>query len=131
MHAENWTANISDGARGIVRRTRTGRRVTRGHFLTNRCTVRAMKRPGKSDPSRPREDGYDYKREFYRSEGVVATFDRGRPNGNARRLLAIAGKRKDGRCRQADHDGYSEAFQRSKPQGRAGIRQGTNRDRRA
>src|SRR3954470_6705548 len=34
-----------------------------------------MKRPGKSDPSRPREDGYDYKREFYRSSTVAEDYD--------------------------------------------------------
>ena len=34
-----------------------------------------MKRPGKSDPSRPREDGYDYKREFYRSSSVAEDYD--------------------------------------------------------
>ena len=34
-----------------------------------------MKRPGKSDPSRPREDGYDYKREFYRSSQVADDYD--------------------------------------------------------
>ena len=34
-----------------------------------------MKRPGKSDPSRPREDGYDYKREFYRSSQVAEDYD--------------------------------------------------------
>lgn len=34
-----------------------------------------MKRPGKSDPSRPREDGYDYKRDFYRSSQVAEDYD--------------------------------------------------------
>ena len=34
-----------------------------------------MKKPGKSDPSRPREDGYDYKREFYRSAQVAEDYD--------------------------------------------------------
>ncbi|HEU5137058.1 MAG TPA: class I SAM-dependent methyltransferase [Steroidobacteraceae bacterium] len=34
-----------------------------------------MKRPGKSDPSRPREDGYNYKREFYRSSSVAEDYD--------------------------------------------------------
>ena len=34
-----------------------------------------MKRPGKSDPSRPREDDYDYKREFYRSSSVAEDYD--------------------------------------------------------
>src|SRR3982750_2686242 len=34
-----------------------------------------MKRPGKSDPSRPREDGYGYKREFYRSSTVAEDYD--------------------------------------------------------
>src|SRR6188768_2279590 len=34
-----------------------------------------MKKPGKSDPSRPRDDGYDYKREFYRSATVAEDYD--------------------------------------------------------
>jgi SAM-dependent methyltransferase len=34
-----------------------------------------MKRPGKNDPSRPREDGYQYKRDFYRSESVAEDYD--------------------------------------------------------
>jgi SAM-dependent methyltransferase len=34
-----------------------------------------MKKPGKSDPSRPREDGYEYKREFYRSSQVAEDYD--------------------------------------------------------
>lgn len=34
-----------------------------------------MKKPGKSDPSRPREDGYDYKRDFYRSSQVAEDYD--------------------------------------------------------
>jgi SAM-dependent methyltransferase len=34
-----------------------------------------MRRPGKSDPSRPREDGYDYKRDFYRSAQVAEDYD--------------------------------------------------------
>jgi SAM-dependent methyltransferase len=34
-----------------------------------------MKKPGKSDPSRPREDGYQYKRDFYRSSQVADDYD--------------------------------------------------------
>ena len=34
-----------------------------------------MKRPGKEDPSRPREDGYEYKRDFYRSDSVAEDYD--------------------------------------------------------
>jgi SAM-dependent methyltransferase len=34
-----------------------------------------MKRPGKDDPSRPREDGYQYKRDFYRSDSVAEDYD--------------------------------------------------------
>src|SRR3954467_3594254 len=34
-----------------------------------------MKRPGKRDPSRPKEDGYDYKRDFYRSAQVAEDYD--------------------------------------------------------
>jgi SAM-dependent methyltransferase len=34
-----------------------------------------MKKPGKSDPSRPREDGYEYKRDFYRSDSVAQDYD--------------------------------------------------------
>lgn len=34
-----------------------------------------MKRPGKDDPSRPREDGYEYKRDFYRSDSVADDYD--------------------------------------------------------
>ena len=34
-----------------------------------------MKKPGKSDPSRPRKDGYDYKRDFYRSDQVAEDYD--------------------------------------------------------
>jgi SAM-dependent methyltransferase len=54
-----------------------------------------MKRPGKSDPSRPREDGYDYKREFYRSAQVAEDYDfhrfstPERQKRNARKWAAI------------------------------------------
>jgi SAM-dependent methyltransferase len=54
-----------------------------------------MKRPGKSDPSRPREDGYDYKREFYRSAKVAEDYDfhrfssPERQKRNARKWAAI------------------------------------------
>ena len=54
-----------------------------------------MKRPGKSDPSRPREDGYDYKREFYRSARVAEDYDfhrfstPERQKRNARKWAAI------------------------------------------
>jgi SAM-dependent methyltransferase len=54
-----------------------------------------MKRPGKSDPSRPREDGYDYKRDFYRSEKVADDYDfhrfstPERQKRNARKWAAI------------------------------------------
>ena len=34
-----------------------------------------MKRPGKEDPSRPREDGDEYKRDFYRSDSVAEDYD--------------------------------------------------------
>jgi len=34
-----------------------------------------MKKPGKNDPSRPREDGYAYKRDFYRSTSVADDYD--------------------------------------------------------
>jgi ubiquinone/menaquinone biosynthesis C-methylase UbiE len=34
-----------------------------------------MKKPGKSDPSRPREDRYEYKRDFYRSDSVAEDYD--------------------------------------------------------
>lgn len=34
-----------------------------------------MKKPGKADPSRPREDGYEYKRDFYRSDSVADDYD--------------------------------------------------------
>ncbi|HEU4589350.1 MAG TPA: class I SAM-dependent methyltransferase [Steroidobacteraceae bacterium] len=34
-----------------------------------------MRKPGKSDPSRPREDGYEYKRDFYRSAQVAEDYD--------------------------------------------------------
>ncbi len=34
-----------------------------------------MKKPGKNDPSRPREDGYQYKRDFYRSSQVAEDYD--------------------------------------------------------
>jgi SAM-dependent methyltransferase len=34
-----------------------------------------MKKPGKSDQSRPREDGYEYKRDFYRSSQVADDYD--------------------------------------------------------
>ena len=34
-----------------------------------------MKRPGKDDPSRPRKDGYEYKRDFYRSDSVAEDYD--------------------------------------------------------
>ncbi|MEJ0085432.1 MAG: class I SAM-dependent methyltransferase [Pseudomonadota bacterium] len=54
-----------------------------------------MKRPGKTDPSRPREDGYDYKREFYRSSQVAEDYDfhrfssPERQKRNARKWAAI------------------------------------------
>jgi SAM-dependent methyltransferase len=54
-----------------------------------------MKRPGKSDPSRPREDGYEYKREFYRSAQVADDYDfhrfstPERQKRNARKWAAI------------------------------------------
>jgi len=54
-----------------------------------------MKKPGKSDPSRPREDGYEYKREFYRSAQVAEDYDfhrfssPERQKRNARKWAAI------------------------------------------
>jgi SAM-dependent methyltransferase len=54
-----------------------------------------MKRPGKSDPSRPREDGYQYKRDFYRSDRVAEDYDfhrfssPERQKRNARKWAAI------------------------------------------
>ena len=54
-----------------------------------------MKKPGKSDPSRPRDDGYDYKREFYRSSQVAEDYDfhrfstPERQKRNARKWAAI------------------------------------------
>jgi SAM-dependent methyltransferase len=54
-----------------------------------------MKRPGKNDPSRPREDGYDYKRDFYRSPSVAEDYDfhrfssPERQKRNARKWAAI------------------------------------------
>ena len=54
-----------------------------------------MKKPGKSDPSRPREDGYDYKRDFYRSASVAEDYDfhrfstPERQKRNARKWAAI------------------------------------------
>ncbi len=54
-----------------------------------------MKRPGKSDPSRPREDGYEYKRDFYRSNSVAEDYDfhrfstPERQKRNARKWAAI------------------------------------------
>src|SRR5262245_63935360 len=54
-----------------------------------------MKKPGKSDPSRPTEDGYDYKRDFYRSETVADDYDfhrfstPERQKRNARKWAAI------------------------------------------
>jgi len=54
-----------------------------------------MKRPGKADPSRPKEDGYDYKRDFYRSSQVAEDYDfhrfstPERQKRNARKWAAI------------------------------------------
>jgi SAM-dependent methyltransferase len=54
-----------------------------------------MKRPGKGDPSRPREDGYEYKRDFYRSDSVAEDYDfhrfstPERQKRNARKWAAI------------------------------------------
>ncbi len=54
-----------------------------------------MRRPGKTDPSRPRKDGYDYKRDFYRSESVADDYDfhrfssPERQKRNARKWAAI------------------------------------------
>jgi ubiquinone/menaquinone biosynthesis C-methylase UbiE len=54
-----------------------------------------MKKPGKSDPSRPREDGYQYKRDFYRSAQVAEDYDfhrfssPERQKRNARKWAAI------------------------------------------
>jgi ubiquinone/menaquinone biosynthesis C-methylase UbiE len=60
-----------------------------------------MKRPGKSDPSRPREDGYDYKRDFYRSSQVAEDYDfhrfstPERQKRNARKWAAIRAALRD------------------------------------
>jgi len=61
-----------------------------------RTTVSAdMKKPGKSDPSRPREDSYQYKRDFYRSAQVADDYDfhrfstPERQKRNARKWAAI------------------------------------------
>lgn len=54
-----------------------------------------MKRPGKNDPSRPRKDGYQYKRDFYRSDSVAEDYDfhrfstPERQKRNARKWAAI------------------------------------------
>lgn len=54
-----------------------------------------MKKPGKGDPSRPREDGYEYKRDFYRSAQVAEDYDfhrfssPERQKRNARKWAAI------------------------------------------
>jgi SAM-dependent methyltransferase len=54
-----------------------------------------MKKPGKSDPSRPRENGYEYKRDFYRSTRVAEDYDfhrfssPERQKRNARKWAAI------------------------------------------
>ncbi len=54
-----------------------------------------MNRPGKSDPSRPRDDGYEYKRDFYRSSEVAEDYDfhrfgsPERQKRNARKWAAI------------------------------------------
>src|SRR4051812_33335739 len=54
-----------------------------------------MKKPGKRDPSRPREDGYEYKRDFYRSAQVAEDYDfhrfstPERQKRNARKWAAI------------------------------------------
>jgi SAM-dependent methyltransferase len=54
-----------------------------------------MKRPGKDDPSRPREDHYEYKRDFYRSDRVADDYDfhrfstPERQKRNARKWAAI------------------------------------------
>lgn len=54
-----------------------------------------MKKPGKSDPSRPRKDGYEYKRDFYRSAEVAEDYDfhrfssPERQKRNARKWAAI------------------------------------------
>jgi SAM-dependent methyltransferase len=54
-----------------------------------------MKKPGKEDPSRPREDGYEYKRDFYRSAAVAEDYDfhrfssPERQKRNARKWAAI------------------------------------------
>ncbi len=64
-----------------------------------------MKKPGKSDPSRPREDGYDYKRDFYRSSQVAEDYDfhrfssPERQKRNARKWAAIR------KALAADHRG--------------------------
>lgn len=54
-----------------------------------------MKKPGKNDPSRPREDRYEYKRDFYRSDSVAEDYDfhrfstPERQKRNARKWAAI------------------------------------------
>jgi SAM-dependent methyltransferase len=54
-----------------------------------------MKKPGKNDPSRPRKDGYEYKRDFYRSSRVAEDYDfhrfssPERQKRNARKWAAI------------------------------------------
>jgi SAM-dependent methyltransferase len=60
-----------------------------------------MKRPGKTDPSRPREDGYDYKRDFYRDPKVAEDYDfhrfssPERQKRNARKWAAIRAALRD------------------------------------
>src|SRR5262245_53434450 len=70
----------------------------RRHFRHRKSPTKVsadMKKPGKSDPSRPREDGYDYKREFYRSAQVAEDYDfhrfstPERQKRNARKWAAI------------------------------------------
>lgn len=37
-----------------------------------------MRKPSRSDPSKPKQDGYDYKKQFYQSDEVAADYDQHR-----------------------------------------------------
>lgn len=53
--------------------------------LASRRSAAPARKPSKQDPSRPRGDGYAYKKDFYRSAAVAADYDFHRFGSRARR----------------------------------------------
>src|SRR5512138_3481055 len=73
---------------------------TRGRHISSHRnfrpgTFRAMKQPSRDDPSKPKQHGYEYKKQFYQSSEVAADYDEHRfrtpkrMRRNARKWAAI------------------------------------------